>query len=125
MKWSITYLEEYKIILIRTEGLWDKESSSQIMKESHELSSKVETKNFLVDNSELIPSYRIIDVYMVGEQIYKNAVLITKIALINSKLADKNDEKLTFFKTVTDNRGINLEYFSTFEEAVKWLTLDD
>ena len=121
MKWEIELLKDDNVILVKTRGTWKKELFQKILKEITEFAEANQTKSFIIDNFDLDSSFRIIDIFVIGEQLFHVADYKTKIAMINSKMMHPSDEKLDFFKTVVDNRGINLEYFDGFDKALEWI----
>ena len=119
MKWQMKYLEEKKILYIKTEGEMSASSNMEMVKEAVALQSTYPFTSCLVDESEVIMPLTTMGVYAQAHVLSELEVPRNlRIAIIHPI---GYEERYQFFETVSYNIGYIVKVFENMSKAMEWL----
>ena len=120
MKWTITYDDVEKMVTLKTEGVFDKQSNLEQRKDLIEAVKKHNPRACLLDHS-LITSVEVtaLDIFEMPRAYAEAGVAGTfRLAVVGPESFRKTGE---FFETVSRNFGYTVSLFGDIDSAKKWL----
>ncbi len=122
MPWTISYLENQKIIRTEYTDPFMPEDFLKVIAENISIAKEKQTNLFLADCTDLTRSGNVIDIYQLGNMLQAmNAEIHIKEAIMVMKQKGNVVSDLQFFETVANNRLINVRLFFDLETALAWL----
>ncbi|HSM70711.1 MAG TPA: hypothetical protein VK851_04145 [Anaerolineales bacterium] len=116
--WTIQYLSEEGILLVKSKGEMDVPSANRMVKDIAEAAVEYQCFSHLIDHRETIFAFNLSDFYdrpFVNEKLGISRRFQT--AMVFSQLT----EGTRFMETVFRNRGYDLRHFTDIDEAKAWL----
>ncbi len=123
MEYNITLSQDGKYISIKTKGDITRTEAMKQNIEAHTLGRKLGIRRYLVDLTESRNVESVVDDYeFVHEDLQAEPVFdrFARVAL----LVSPDDRSHDFFATASLNAGMSVHLFTSFEEAVQFLTND-
>ena len=120
MPFSARYSPELNAVKTVFSGIVNEVDIEAELHESHRLSEKFRTSYYLVNFTDADLRLSITYIYSLPalcDRIGKRRPI--RIALVNDN--EQNQELVDFYKLVSQNRGWNIETFSTPGDAASWL----
>jgi hypothetical protein len=120
MKWELLLNEKENILSIKTYGIFDLITKTELMKECL---MDIENKNcrrFLVDNREIETiKIRVLEIYSIPEKFTE--LNVPRNIRIAEVFSEKYKNDFYFLETVCHNNFYQLSVFSDMVSAVQWL----
>jgi hypothetical protein len=115
MEYSIRYLNENKIVEIKSEGRMSFKTAERYSKDAIKVAHEHSCNRFLIDHADTDPS---VNIHSTGEEFQQFGFQITdKIAIVikygHSSVIGSHNSRWSDFK-----------YFDNVQEAVRWLVTD-
>jgi hypothetical protein len=121
MKWTVSFLEEQKIVVIQTRGVADGPGSLEMAQTISKTMAPSQAKLCLIDHSALESVSG-----GPGEIYYRPKGLTDMDVPTGVKIAEvvlaAHREHFRFLETVCRNRGFDFRIFDDRESAIQWLT---
>lgn len=119
MKWTIDYLEEEGVVLIKTSGVtnWDKQK--QLCQEAFQFAQEHKAHKYLADHRDLqegLSVLQIDDMPMMFREIGLGAE--DRVAIL---YGPNLEEKFKFFQSVSNFALLNFKLFTDKDKAMAWL----
>jgi len=121
MPYTITFLEDEKIVVIQNIGKLSPEEFEKQNKEAYALSQTKDSLLCLVDNTQIAPSISTLDLYSypdIYEKLDIPKTIRVAVILPEDTVTRGN---IRFWETVCINRGWTVKIFNTKNEAIDWL----
>jgi hypothetical protein len=123
MSWQIRYLEQERVVVVKTSGPQDMAMARQMVTEAVELSARFDAKRFLKDDRDSVLQLTAVEIYSFPNLLLEAGIpRDCKIAvIINANSLQASD--FQFFKSRMYNEGIpDVRIFDGSEEqALEWL----
>jgi hypothetical protein len=121
MEWTISFLLDERIVVIKTQGIADETSSFEMAKSIPKAMIEYKTIRCLIDHSAIK------SVSGNASEIYNRPKKFLKIGIpFKVKIAEVvlpvYKEHFDFLETVCRNRGFDFRTFDDQESAIQWLT---
>ena len=121
MRWEIEILKKEGIVSSKYSGKINYDQLIQKVSESISNGKKKGINTYLIDNRNLKSDLSVTDIYNLSRVfIEKGIYSFNKIAVIYNTKTIKNED-LSFFETVFQNQGLNLQLFTNKNQALEWL----
>ncbi|MBN1796742.1 MAG: STAS/SEC14 domain-containing protein [Sedimentisphaerales bacterium] len=119
MKWTIDYLEEEGIVLVKTSGRTEWDKQKQMCQEAFVLAQKHNTHKFLADHTDLKEGLSVFQINNMPRMFREIGVgSEDRIAILyNPSL----ENKFKLFQNVSKFALLNFRLFDNEEEAIAWL----
>ncbi len=122
MEWTIDYLEEEGIVLIKVSGETSWEESKKLSEEAIELGRRRGSQRFLVDNRNQERALSILQVDMLPEMLKEAGITAEdKMALVYEATSPLKDTH-TFFRNTSIIHSLRVQIFTSIAEAKAWLS---
>jgi|WetSurMetagenome_2_1015567.scaffolds.fasta_scaffold1202718_1 hypothetical protein len=121
MEWTISFLIDQQIVVIKTRGVADETTSLAMVKIIPETMMQYNAVRLLIDHSDLSGvSGSVVNIYYRPQELREIGVPPkVKIAEV---VLPAHKEHFDFLETVCRNRGFDFSIFNDQETAILWLT---
>ena len=120
MEWTITFLPEERIVVIKTSGVADEKSSNEMAKSISKIMAKHLALRCLIDHTDISSvSGSVVEMYDRPKGLINIVPFKIKIAEVVLPIHKKHFD---FLEIVFRNRGFNFRIFDDRELAIQWLT---
>jgi hypothetical protein len=123
MSWTISHRKEDGIVFIKTTGVHSPADVRMLAQEALAEAMKHKATRYLVDDREMTPDFRTLDIYQLPRIFLDLGVpRESRIATVISEHSPKKED-FKFYETVADNfGGVSVKIFEeSFEAAIAWL----
>lgn len=120
MEVTFSYIEDQEMVLVKTKGIADAQSSSQMSKSISQFMRKQRARRCLIDHTEIeMIEGKTLEIYQRPNEIIKLGIPFNiRIAAV---ILPMHAEHFQFLETVSLNRGIGYQVFFDRDKAEKWL----
>ena len=115
---EVSYQQARDILLIRTEGVIDRDSMITLFHASADAAAKYHCHRFFLDHRASPLNLKASEMVQVPDELYRHGVVDHKAALLFNEIGHKE----RFLETSCLNRGVNAKVFSDPVHALLWLT---
>jgi hypothetical protein len=121
MEWTVSFLPDQQIVVIKTQGTADETSSIEMAKSISKTMIENQTTRCLIDHSAISSvSGNVVKIYHRPQELRKVGVASTvKIAEV---VLPVHKAHFGFLETVCRNNGFDFCIFDEQESAIQWLT---
>jgi hypothetical protein len=121
MEWTISFLSDQQIVVIKTRGIADEKSSIEMAKGIPKTMMEYKVTRCLIDHSAISSvSGNVINIYNRPRELHKVGIPVTvKIAEV---VLPVHRAHFGFLETVCRNNGFDFCIFGEQESAIQWLT---
>jgi hypothetical protein len=120
MKWKLLFNAGENILSVKTFGIFDLATKTELMKECVVAIEKQNCRRCLIDNSEIestsIGTFEIHSIPTLFPDLG-----VPRDLLIAEVVSEKYAEDFRFLETVCRNKGYSVSAFSDVESALQWL----
>ena len=121
MEWTISFLPEKRIVVIKTYGVADETSSMEMVKNISRNMAKHLSLRCLIDHTDISSvSGSTVEIYYRPKGLINIGVPFK--VTIAEVIKPEHREHFHFLETVFRNRGFNFRIFDDRESAMEWLT---
>jgi len=122
MDWTIEYLEDGKIVFVKTKGALNWEQNKKLCEELHSVAKKHGAHRYLVDHRDKDITLSVLDIDKIPEMIKKiGACPEDRIAVLYH--SGPKSSMLKFLSNVLFLHSLELKIFSDEDKAKEWLQL--
>jgi len=120
MKWELLLNEKENILSVKTFGIFDLASKTELMRECLAVIGKQDCCRCLIDNSKIeSTSIRFMEMYSIPEKF--SELSVPHNLSIAEVVSEKHIQDFRFLETICRNNGYLLSVFSDVELALQWL----
>jgi hypothetical protein len=120
--WTIQYLAEKHVLLIKTWGIHSPKESDGLVKEVNAMKLDPDQTKILIDHRDAIIKFKTMEIFNLPQS-YRQSELSQRfrVALVFKQIS--SDEQ--FYETVCVNRGYKISVFTDYDKAMNWLMKPD
>jgi hypothetical protein len=121
MEWTISFLSDQQLVIIRTQGIANGTSSIEMAKAISKTMAEYKVVRCLIDHSAIESvSGNVAEIYYRPQELRE--VGIPSKVKIAEVVLQEHKEHFDFLETVCRNRGFDFRVFNDQESAIQWLT---
>jgi len=124
MPWTVDYNADRGLITVANVGKMSREEYHDEITRCKELSDKHNVKRFLVDDLQLEPSLKLMEIYDFPDLFAKLGVDHTSRIAVLAQPSESKKHKFDFYETICQNRGFTVKLFSDNDAALQWVMGD-
>ena len=122
MKWTIDYLEEEGVVLIKTSGRTEWDQQKQMCQEAFHFAQEHNAHKYLADHRGLKEGLSVLQIDGMP-RMFREIGLVAedKVAILYGPALEK---KFKFFQSVSNFALLNFQLFTDKDKAMEWLKSD-
>jgi hypothetical protein len=121
MEWTISLLENEQIVVIKTRGVADKDSSLEMAKSISKTMAQYEVSRCLIDHSDIESvSGTSVEIYYRPQKL--SGIGVPSDIRIAEVVLPDHREHFSFLRSVCLQYGFSFRIFDDQDSAIQWLT---
>lgn len=124
MSWTVEYDADRGLITVTNVGKMSREAYHDEIARCKALSDEHNVKRFLVDDTQLEPSLKLMEIYDFPDLYAKMGVSHDSRIAVVAQPTEAKKHKFDFFQTICQNRGFNVKLFLDKDAALTWVMGD-
>lgn len=121
MPWTVDYNADRGLITVTNVGVMSREAYHEEITRCKQLSDQHDVKRFLVDDLQLEPSLKLMELYDFPDLYERMGVDHKSRIAVVAQPSPAKKHKFDFFETICQNRGFSVKVFNDKDNALAWV----